>query len=63
MLAHPAGREPQRPIARSTGVRLGRLATVLAALTGAVLASAAAIPVARRGHWSRAQEGSTGPLS
>jgi hypothetical protein len=48
MLAHPAGREPQRRIARR-GVRPGRLATVLAALTGAVLASAAAIPAASAG--------------
>ena len=44
MLAHPPGREPRRRIARSGGARLGRLAAVLAALTGAVLASAAVTP-------------------
>jgi hypothetical protein len=49
MLAHPAGRESQRLIARSGGVRLRRLGTVLAALTGAVLASAAVIPAAWAG--------------
>jgi len=49
MLAHPAGREWQRLIASSGGVRLGRLAAVLAALTGAVLASAADIPAASAG--------------
>ena len=46
MLAHPVGREPRRRIARSGGARPGRLAAVLAALAGAVLASAAVIPAA-----------------
>jgi hypothetical protein len=36
--------KPRRQIASSGGDRLGRLAAVLAALTGAVLASAAVIP-------------------
>jgi hypothetical protein len=49
MLAHPAGRESRRPIARSGGARLGRLAVVLAALAGAVLVSAAVIPAASAG--------------
>jgi hypothetical protein len=49
MLAHPPGREPRRPIARSGGARLGRLAAVLAALTGAVLAPAAVTPAAWAG--------------
>jgi hypothetical protein len=49
MLAYPPGREPRRPIARSGGARLGRLAAVLAALAGAVLASAAVIPAAWAG--------------
>jgi hypothetical protein len=49
MLAHPPGREPRRRIARSGGARLGRLAAVLVALTGAVLASAAVIPAAWAG--------------
>jgi hypothetical protein len=49
MLAHPPGREPRRRTARSGGAHLGRLAAVLAALAGAVLASAAVIPAAWAG--------------
>jgi len=49
MLAHPPGREPRQRIARSGGARLGRLAPVLAALAGAVLASAAVNPAAWAG--------------
>ena len=49
MLAHPPGQEPRRRIARSSGACMGRLAAVLAALTGAVLASAAVIPAAWAG--------------
>jgi hypothetical protein len=49
MRAHLPGREPGRPIARSGGARPGRLAAVLAALAGAVLASAAVIPAAWAG--------------
>lgn len=49
MLAHPAGREPRRRIARSGSNRLGQLAKVLAALAGAALASAAVIPAAWAG--------------
>jgi hypothetical protein len=49
MLTHPAGRESQQPVTRSSGAGLGRLAAVLAALTGALLASAAAIPAASAG--------------
>jgi hypothetical protein len=49
MLAHPPGREPRRRIARSDSAGLGRLAAVLAVLTGAVLASAAVIPAAWAG--------------
>jgi hypothetical protein len=49
MRAYLPGRGPHRPIARSAGARPGRLAAVLAALAGAVLASAAVIPAASAG--------------
>ena len=61
MLAHPPGREPRRRIARSGGARLGRLAAVLAALTGAVLASAAVIPAAWAGIVVPGPGGQYGP--
>ena len=61
MLAHPPGREPRRRIARSDGARLGRLAAVLTALTGAVLASAAAIPAAWAGIVVPGPAGPSGP--
>lgn len=61
MLAHPAGREPRRRIARSGGVRLRRLGTVLAAFTGAVLASAADIPAASAGIVVPGPGGQYGP--
>jgi hypothetical protein len=63
MLAHPPRREPQRRIARSGGARLGRLAAVLAALTGAVLASAAVIPAAWAGIVVPGPGGPYGPAA
>ena len=46
MLTHLPFQGPHRQRARSVGGRLGRAAAVLAALAGAVLASAAVIPAA-----------------
>lgn len=49
MFAHLPGRRPRRRRARSASGRLGQTAAVLAALAGAVLASAAVIPAASAG--------------
>jgi hypothetical protein len=61
MRAPLPGRERRRPIARSGGVHLGRLAAVLAALTSVVLALAAVIPAASAGIVVPGPGGQYGP--
>lgn len=63
MRAHLPGQGPDRRIALSARARLGRLAAVLAALAGAVLASAAVIPVASAGIVVPGPGGQYGPAS
>lgn len=61
MRAHLSGQGPARRIALSVGARLGRLTAVLAALAGAMLASAAVIPAASAGIVVPGPGGQYGP--
>ena len=61
MRAYLPGRGPHRPIARSVGVGLGRLAAALAMLAGVALASATAIPAASAGIVVPGPGGQYGP--